>query len=114
MCFFRKSDLFFVWISFWVLVGLSSLFLEFVESSPQCSHPNPNMANMEQQMHQMFIHLGFSQAIATRIVDDHSIMTLTDLLRLNPMLMTTMESTLKFLISTVLTPIRMMRMLAPR
>ena len=38
------------------------------------------MANMEQQMHQMFIHLGFSQAVMTIIIDDHGIVTLTDLL----------------------------------
>ena len=35
-------------------------------------------------MRQMFIHLGFSQAIATSIVDDHGIVTLTDLLRFEP------------------------------
>ena len=32
----------------------------------------------------MFIHLGFSQAVATSIVDDHGIVTLTDLLRFEP------------------------------
>ena len=42
------------------------------------------MANMEQQMHQMFIHLGFSQAVATSIVNDHGIVTLTDLLHFEP------------------------------
>ena len=42
------------------------------------------MANMEHQMRQMFIHLGFSQAIATSIIDDHGIVTLTDLLRFEP------------------------------
>ena len=31
-------------------------------------------------MRQMFIHLGFSQAVATSIVNDHGIVTLTDLL----------------------------------
>ena len=35
---------------------------------------------MDQQMHQMFIHLGFSQAVAMSIVNDHGIVTLTDLL----------------------------------
>ena len=81
MCFFWKSDLLFVLVFFWVLVGLFSLFLEF---SPQCSHPTTNMANMEQQMRQMFIHLGFSQAVMTSIIDDHSIVTLTDLLHFEP------------------------------
>ena len=42
------------------------------------------MANMEQQMCQMFIHLGFSQAVMTSIIDDHSIVTLTDLLHFEP------------------------------
>ena len=37
--------------------------------------------NMDQMMRQMFIHLGFSQAVATSIVNDHGIVTLTDLLR---------------------------------
>jgi hypothetical protein len=39
---------------------------------------------MEQQMRQMFIHLGFSQAVAASIVNDHGIVTLTDLLRFEP------------------------------
>ena len=42
------------------------------------------MASMEQQMCQMFIHLGFSQAVTTSIVNDHGILTLTDLLRFEP------------------------------
>ena len=36
-------------------------------------------------MHEMFIHLGFSQAFATSIVDDHGIVTLTDLLCFEPL-----------------------------
>jgi hypothetical protein len=36
---------------------------------------------MDQMMRQMFIHLGFSQAVATSIVNDHGIVTLTDPLR---------------------------------
>ena len=43
-----------------------------------------NMANMEQQMHPMFIHLGLSQAIATSIINDHGIVTLTNLLHFEP------------------------------
>ena len=35
-------------------------------------------------MCQMFIHLGFSQAVAASIVNDHGIATLTDLLRFEP------------------------------
>ena len=35
---------------------------------------------MDQMMRQMFIHLGFSQAVAMSIVNDHGIATLTDLL----------------------------------
>ena len=35
---------------------------------------------MDQMMRQMFIHLGFSQAVATSIVNDHGIATSTDLL----------------------------------
>ena len=42
------------------------------------------MANMEQQMCQMFIHLRFSQAVTTSIVNDHGIVTLTDLLCFEP------------------------------
>ena len=42
------------------------------------------MANMEQQMHQMFIYLGFSQAIAMIIINDHGIVTLTNLLCFKP------------------------------
>ena len=51
------------------------LFTQFLTS---------NMANMEQQMRQMFIHLGFSQAVATSIVNDHGIVTLTNLLCFEP------------------------------
>ena len=35
-------------------------------------------------MRQMFIHLGFSQAVAASIVNDHGIITLTDLLCFEP------------------------------
>ena len=39
---------------------------------------------MEQQIGRMFIHLGFSRAVAASIVNDHGIVTLTDLLRFEP------------------------------
>ena len=42
------------------------------------------MANMEQEMRQMFIHLGFSQAVTTSIVNNHGIVTLTNLLCFEP------------------------------